>query len=593
MVDWRGRGVGWWKWTVALAVVASALPPHALGQSEAVSRETLRKAFQDLEKEAQSHTAELEKLLDELRDKFDSPADREAKKAVQECCKSSDPGIDAILALARKDAEIQSSAFAKPIVKKAMDLSKGFSDTPTKRPDFVRLALAEPGLSKAASGWFAAADEELGRCLEAQLRRKRETFESEVSKAYQEAKEKKPAAAIDVHEKIENLVAKAAEADPLAACVKKREQLIVEAAWSATGDIRGVVAASEDLARAEQARRILEEREKEYLQTIRSQGDGPLSVVYCDWGDPPPAANQPGTLACHNRALLVGGDSVSSIHVRGLPPAANVIISVSSGEVFPGGWTRDERGARWDLGSDRMSGTTTSGPGSRQINVYMDRLIQPKHRGSVFMIRNRKEAHSVLRREGRESLSIVTRGASRSIEVSVSVVEPSGGMTVKTADLLVVYKRWSFEAGGFFALTKSVDDEVQTKPVADRPEEVEVVSIDRVDKYRQESGGFLTFFPRNYPMVGLGLGFATGSGRPPSVFLGPAVRLLSFGDQAVLTLSAGWSVSSVRRFPGLEISETLRADSRRLSGRLEHDIKGYALVSLGFQFGPVPGPATR
>ncbi len=421
---------------------------------------------------------------------------------------------------------------------------------------------------------------------------------------------------------VKDSLAKLGDKDSRLACLDDAKKALLASAFNriTTPDADARVATA--LASAEAAK----ERERMALASILEDGNpngDPARRVICDWEPIAPIPDPgKGQLSCHPKGLLVAGDFVAQIIIRGLPTGKTAQIEVTTGEVFIAKkvepktlgcstveycltacapcqlgsplYRSDEDGKLdVELARDCRAGLSTSESTQRMISVFVDRYVYPRHRGyhTGFPFRSRSVTAENLRKVGRQHLSIVSRGDATSVAISL-MVSGDGTSQVKTGRVPVVYRRWSFEAGGFFAVASEVDQELVTVPDAMTAGKVKVTAIRNADEWRQESGAFLTFFPDNYPMMGVGLGFSTPSGRPASIFLGPTVRLLGLGNQAVLTISGGLSISSQRHFPGIKANDgTLYgAEDAVLKGRLETELGGYALVSLGFQFGPIPGP---
>lgn len=332
--------------------------------------------------------------------------------------------------------------------------------------------------------------------------------------------------------------------------------------------------------------------------------------VVCAWVKPPPAlvttsaASVSSRLNCGPRGLVVGGDAISRIEVVGLPEGDVATITAVTGEQLwsrageppPGGHLRATKdNLAWDqqrnLLTDRQDGT--------EVFVYVDRFFKPKHRGYqvLWPFSQRQAAEENLRKSEADAASIVTRRDSQFITVYVETARHG----VQSASVPLYFKKWSFETGGFFGVTKLVDEELVTTPSEDG--KVRVTKVRDEDNYSQETGAFLAFYPTNYPEFGLGLGFSAGGGRAPSVFFGPVLRIRGFGDQGLLSFSAGLAMRQVRRFPDVEVSgddsadaqtaPDYAADSAALKGRLEQKTGAYVLLSLGFQFGPIPAAPSQ
>ena len=169
-------------------------------------------------------------------------------------------------------------------------------------------------------------------------------------------------------------------------------------------------------------------------------------------------------------------------------------------------------------------------------------------------------------------------------------------MTLPPVDL--VFQTWWIELGGFYAFFKLTDEEVvsQAIPATSDDDEpmVNVLRIASGSERDSATGVMSTFFPANYPWLGISFGLTENSGRPLSYFLGPSIRLLGRRSRAAATFTVGYSWIPVRRFPGLDrqsLAEAmndadkmykLSADSPLLDGEVEYQDDWFLAVTLGF-----------
>jgi hypothetical protein len=232
--------------------------------------------------------------------------------------------------------------------------------------------------------------------------------------------------------------------------------------------------------------------------------------------------------------------------------------------------------------------------GTVLIGVYKGRRFRPVYGGFVP---NSENAFETLRgsNEGnsgsRKGLSLLISGSVSQILLRVRVVEDN---TLATTTIPVGYERWGFETGGFFAITTLTDEGLiqQTSTDENTPanEKVEILRVTDTERISQETGIFLNFIPRNYPSLGIGIGFSSNSGQPISAYAGPSFRLRSFGQRGIANFSTGFAMRSVKRYPGVDRGDKFPVGSPLLNGQDEYHVAPYFLLQLGFSFGPIPGP---
>ena len=141
------------------------------------------------------------------------------------------------------------------------------------------------------------------------------------------------------------------------------------------------------------------------------------------------------------------------------------------------------------------------------------------------------------------------------------------------------------ESGGFLSVSDEVDHEVVTKPTNPPGATVEVVEVRDADNVVQDSGIFVNFIPQNYQTIGVSLGLATPSNRRLSIYLGPSIRIRTFGNRALAGLAAGLAMRSVFRFPDVETGAKLAPDSKILQGREQFEFGWFIGLNLGFRIG--------
>lgn len=198
----------------------------------------------------------------------------------------------------------------------------------------------------------------------------------------------------------------------------------------------------------------------------------------------------------------------------------------------------------------------------------------------------------------REKLSLVLRG--KTPYIVVHAIDSEGRLALGT--VLLGYERWRVETGGFLAVTPLVDEE--TVPLAVGTDgkvtigettfdvgqgQVAVGGVREADDWAQETGVFVNFIPRNYETLGIGFGLATHEGGAPSVYLGPVLRLRSFGHRGLAALSGGIVMREVDRFPDL-VPGVYQADSAFLQPDPRFDHDWFVGIQLGFSFGSISVP---
>jgi hypothetical protein len=244
------------------------------------------------------------------------------------------------------------------------------------------------------------------------------------------------------------------------------------------------------------------------------------------------------------------------------------------------------------------SGRACTSPRSRtavptlvEVAVHMPRLIQTSYGCAGGM--NHQCALAQLRGTddnplAREKLSLLIRG--KTPYIAVRAIDRNGRMA--SGSILVGYERWRIETGGFMAITGAVDEKVITEEAEDGEDgEVEVVEIREVDDYAQETGIFVSFIPRNFETIGVSLGFAAHDGEAPSVYLGPSLRLRSFGHRGLAALTLGLVMRPVDRFPDIDEGNVLASDSSKLQPDSQFELDGFVGIQLGFSFGPISSAA--
>lgn len=172
--------------------------------------------------------------------------------------------------------------------------------------------------------------------------------------------------------------------------------------------------------------------------------------------------------------------------------------------------------------------------------------------------------------------------AGRSSAIMVHAQSTDGRLA--SGSVLLGYERWRFETGGFMAASSLADHKLVITATGS---EVKVTDIRSTDDLVQETGIFLNFIPTNYEWWGLGLGVATHDSGRWSTYVGPSLRLQTFGNRGIASLVAGWSWRPVRRFPEVTLGDSYPADAAALEGELRTKDDWFVGLQLGFSFGPI------
>ena len=320
-----------------------------------------------------------------------------------------------------------------------------------------------------------------------------------------------------------------------------------------------------------------------------------------------------GGLQCLPEGLLISGEEIAEIVISGLPVGKIVHVRAFTGEQIVG-----QVKARSDPNNQdskkvktpvRLSEGCTEVADTSQvlIAIHTDRLIAPTY----GLWRNHNAAARRFSEAGPGRILLLTKGQGAHVSLTVSIygedAKPdtgcgkpeavSGKPETVFADIVpLVYERWRFETGAFYGLGWLADESITTHAQDfDQDNDPNTPPVQRAritgknsNSTSEKTGVFLNFFPRNYPWIGWGVGFSVEPERPPSVFLGPSIRITSIGDRGLASISGGWTLQSVQRFPGADQGQAFLdpADSR-LSGVLDRRGAPYVLLQLGFSFGPI------
>jgi hypothetical protein len=325
----------------------------------------------------------------------------------------------------------------------------------------------------------------------------------------------------------------------------------------------------------------------------------------------------PAALLCEGN-LAVSAAEISTIEVSGLPHDKQVIVSASAAKDAP---TADEPN---DGMVDPESDFVVLGPGEADkvsVDVHLSRGFKPTYEegfkhpigdpprtaqsgdGDRQESDRRVVAAWSLRwtdvprsgrslandpNQGRDRLILIVSGRAPQITVKVKIDDGKDPGELVSAALELGYARWGIDTGGFYALSWLSDEQLKTEPIAG----TDMVKITRRgggSDLSPDTGIFLNLVPKNYPIFGVGLGFSANKDQPNTFYLGGSLRLLSFRNAGVASFSAGATVRSVKRFPGLDENMMVSKTDPKLQGTTQLKVAPYLVVQLGFSFGRIPG----
>ncbi len=335
-----------------------------------------------------------------------------------------------------------------------------------------------------------------------------------------------------------------------------------------------------------------------------------------------------GTLVC-DRNLAVSAAEISTIEVSGLPHDEQVTVSARAAKDAPTAKTNGQVDPESDLivlepgEADKVSidvhlrrrfdptykegyldwsqraATEEQPPPTtsdkrvkaawllRQANGH-DNDERPAETGAVI---SSLQADEVLESPAApRHLILIVSGRAPQITVQVKIGDGKGPGKLVTASPEIGYARWGADAGGFFAFAElASDEELVTEPIGTDGKQVRVRLSGGGRDWIEDTGIFLNLVPKNYPIVGIGIGFSTNEEQSDTLYLGGSVRHLSFRNRAIASFSVGATLRSVKRFPGLADGAQVSASDRLLEGKNDLKVGYYGLVQLGFAFGRIPG----
>lgn len=194
-----------------------------------------------------------------------------------------------------------------------------------------------------------------------------------------------------------------------------------------------------------------------------------------------------------------------------------------------------------------------------------------------------------------ERASLITRSQDTGVIITLTFDD---GRELSLPPIDIVYQRWWIDIGGFYAFRDLSDSEIVTAPLTETtggPARVQVLRVTGRRDWESETGVMTTFFPANYPWLGLSFGIADNSGRSLSYYLGPSIRLMGRRGGAVATFATGISLAPVRRYPGVNVKSgdlaakptgtenyLYESTSPLLQGEIRNETSFFVAVTLGF-----------
>jgi hypothetical protein len=293
--------------------------------------------------------------------------------------------------------------------------------------------------------------------------------------------------------------------------------------------------------------------------------------VTCQWG------NQ----QCTPEGVMIAGGATASVAVTGVP-GATVTVHVNT----------HERG-----GILAFPGVPVQG-GTVALTFFKSRYLFPPYK-------TRSAGKNILRGMGigrrpadaaAAPLQVVLDGLSQTVDISIT-----SGAVSQNIPLLVRWRPWSVETGGFYAYSWAHDEKLVTETFSidadgegpNAPESrTRVVALREGDNIGPSTGVTFFFHPGNYPNVGFEFGTAANGNNPSSWFLGLGIRLLQPTDSSLLTIAAGISRVTVTSYPGIESGKDYATTDPLLTGSTHYTNRPYVSIGLGISFGGTGGTQT-
>jgi hypothetical protein len=315
--------------------------------------------------------------------------------------------------------------------------------------------------------------------------------------------------------------------------------------------------------------------------------------IKCSWA----------TTSCSTTDLYVNGDAISIVQISDLPRTRSGHVAVTAGET-----SKDPTLSVNEKDFNPL-------PTDISVAIHLSRGVFPTF-GLFGSRRAMRDAYTVGRLERRLDLIAAARkkanetmADSRSLQadqiaalekadlekalnaqedfVSLVVSGQSPLLLIRvdadgkrvTFPVVLVYQRWYFDTGGFFAFMKARDEELVTENAPDN--QVKVLQRRRVGNAGTATGISFNVHPGNYPEMGLQFGLVHNNDRAPSYFLGATGRLRSIGRTALMSFSAGYAESQVKTFPGVAVNGIYPSDHALIRGQTRYTARPYLAVGVG------------
>ncbi len=213
----------------------------------------------------------------------------------------------------------------------------------------------------------------------------------------------------------------------------------------------------------------------------------------------------------------------------------------------------------------------------------------------VFTTSRRINRHAFFKNPGKNcphSGRLLLSGRTVALQVHVDYKDDEGKLKSYTHSIDLIYQRWWIEVGGSYALVLSGDEELVTRLVEPTEEggEAMVQVLDRRNpSYSTDTGIMFTFYPGNYPSIGVGFGISSSADRAPGYYLGFSLRLRTIGKKAVASFHVGGVAQQLRTFPRINFDSEgdnfFEPGNPLLEGDLDYEINPFLGISLGFSIG--------
>ncbi|MEO8380759.1 MAG: hypothetical protein ABI779_13935 [Acidobacteriota bacterium] len=336
------------------------------------------------------------------------------------------------------------------------------------------------------------------------------------------------------------------------------------------------------------------------LNDILNRQNSADTVKHCIWKDP-----------CDATPVYINADHVGIAYITGIPADASV-VRVSAGEHFTDCGVLDSNYRSFTEGHDTIvvplvmrsafTGKITLAKSRNQYGLQAYGLIdRPVKEGdlaslcvenaqSLFTSRRASSQMTTYRIGDDEFPSVPLMLRGKSELVTVEIVQAGGR---RTFQIPIRYQRFWLDAGGFFAFSRHMDEDLIKEPA--ETGKVKVTQVRENKDVNPSTGIVVNIHPGNYPYYAWQFGIAAQQNRLPSYYLGVGLRAREIGKHSLATVAVGLAAVQSNRFNGLHLdtqaddsrSIVLPSDSPLLTPSPKYTIEPYISISLGFSFGGV------